>query len=267
MTDIQKVVLELLIEIDRICRKNKIEYALGYGSALGIVNFQGFIPWDEDADIIMTKDNWDKFVSACKIDLNQNKYVLDCFENNSKYDIFIPAKLRYKDSRVVEKFDSEYFTSHTENRGIFVDIQIIIPVENELNYLNLMRKFCKKSILNIPTNFLTKEKYKNKLKLFELNYIENNKNYNQKYRQTFLSGGQYFVEKKRNSHFYSTLFPVKECEFESHKFYSVNNIKQYCIDLYGEKCFNYLEYSDKLKKSKFKKYKIYDKERGKNINH
>jgi len=44
MTEYQKILLDILIELDRICRKNDIEYALSYGTTLGVLNFGGFIP-------------------------------------------------------------------------------------------------------------------------------------------------------------------------------------------------------------------------------
>ena len=49
--DIQEIVFSIILEIDRVCRKNDIPYALAFGSALGLYNYQGFIPWDDDADI------------------------------------------------------------------------------------------------------------------------------------------------------------------------------------------------------------------------
>ena len=61
MTDLQKELLKLLKEIDGICRENGIEYYLAAGTVLGAVRHHGFLPWDDDADIYMTKENWEKF--------------------------------------------------------------------------------------------------------------------------------------------------------------------------------------------------------------
>ena len=51
--DVQKVLLEMMLDIDKVCKKNHIEYFLVSGSALGAVRHHGFIPWDDDLDIGM----------------------------------------------------------------------------------------------------------------------------------------------------------------------------------------------------------------------
>ena len=56
---IQDIIFLIFLEIDRICRKNKIPYALSFGSALGLYNYGGFIPWDDDGDIAINYDDYD----------------------------------------------------------------------------------------------------------------------------------------------------------------------------------------------------------------
>lgn len=58
---LQKVELEMLIEIDRICRKNNIKYSIMYGTLLGAVRNGGFIPWDDDCDIMFKRNEYEKF--------------------------------------------------------------------------------------------------------------------------------------------------------------------------------------------------------------
>ena len=50
---VQDIVFQIILEIDRICRKHKIDYALSFGSALGLYKYGDFIPWDDDADIVI----------------------------------------------------------------------------------------------------------------------------------------------------------------------------------------------------------------------
>lgn len=58
--------LELIVEVDRICRKYNINYSLDGGTLLGAVRHKGFVPWDEDADVIFTRHEYAKFYRACK---------------------------------------------------------------------------------------------------------------------------------------------------------------------------------------------------------
>ncbi len=71
----QNYLFNLLVEIDTICKKYDIEYFIDYGTTLGAVRHEGFIPWDDDIDINMTEDNYYKWVEACKKELDPKKRV------------------------------------------------------------------------------------------------------------------------------------------------------------------------------------------------
>lgn len=71
----QNYLVNLLLEIDTICKKYDIEYFIDYGTMLGAVRHEGFIPWDDDIDINMTEDNYYKWVEACKAELDPKKRV------------------------------------------------------------------------------------------------------------------------------------------------------------------------------------------------
>ncbi len=58
---VQELGVITLKEFDRICKKNDIEYFLGFGSLLGAVRHKGFIPWDNDIDVCLTRENYIKF--------------------------------------------------------------------------------------------------------------------------------------------------------------------------------------------------------------
>jgi len=64
MKQIQAKILEVMIYIDKLCRDNNVEYYIMGGTALGAVRHKGFIPWDDDLDIFMTPDNYEKFKSV-----------------------------------------------------------------------------------------------------------------------------------------------------------------------------------------------------------
>ena len=79
MTDInrhlQLVILSIAKDIDRLCRENGITYYLVGGSAIGAIRHQGFIPWDDDLDIIMDAKNYERFISTCRQKLDKEKYL------------------------------------------------------------------------------------------------------------------------------------------------------------------------------------------------
>ncbi len=70
MTPTQEHLFKLLLEIDDICERHGIEYFLDSGTVLGAVRHGGFLPWDDDLDIVMTEPNYDKFVEACEAELD-----------------------------------------------------------------------------------------------------------------------------------------------------------------------------------------------------
>lgn len=82
---LQKVELEMLIEVDRICRKNNIKYSIMYGTLLGAVRNGGFIPWDDDCDVVFKRDEYEKFFEACKKDLDTSKFFLQEHRTDPNY--------------------------------------------------------------------------------------------------------------------------------------------------------------------------------------
>lgn len=84
MTELQRRILDLVLEVDSICRENNIEYYIEGGSALGAMRQGGFLPWDDDADIAMTRDNWDKFCYVMTHNPPPGRSIESC-EMNSEY--------------------------------------------------------------------------------------------------------------------------------------------------------------------------------------
>lgn len=102
-TDLRKlqlIELEMLAEVDRICRKNNIQYSIDGGTLLGAVRHQGFIPWDDDADIVFTRREYAKFYRACKKDLDRSRFFLQEYRTDDNYR-WGYAKLRRKGTEFV----------------------------------------------------------------------------------------------------------------------------------------------------------------------
>ena len=107
-----------LLEIRRICDKYNIQYSLAYGTLLGAVRHKGFIPWDDDVDVIMTRDNYNKFHYACQFDLDPHFY-LESMDNNTKYSLLFP-KLCLRGTKMTDYFSDGGGVHY----GIWVDIFI-----------------------------------------------------------------------------------------------------------------------------------------------
>ena len=69
---LQLVILDIIKDIDIVCKNNGIEYYLLGGSAIGAIRHKGFIPWDDDLDIIMTHSNYNRFlyIIRCGTDMS-----------------------------------------------------------------------------------------------------------------------------------------------------------------------------------------------------
>ncbi|HZH72598.1 MAG TPA: LicD family protein [Mariniphaga sp.] len=111
---IKEIQLELLSKLDSFCRKNQIKYFLAYGTLLGAVRHQGYIPWDDDIDILMPRPDYKIFIK------NYNKTsidsrVYDCF-SDSQYPYFM-AKLSSEKTRLEEETNVPY-----EKIGVNIDI-------------------------------------------------------------------------------------------------------------------------------------------------
>ena len=79
MTDLehlQQVILIIAKDIDELCKKYHIKYFLLGGSAIGAVRHKGFIPWDDDLDIVMDNENYQKFIKVCREELDKEKFYI-----------------------------------------------------------------------------------------------------------------------------------------------------------------------------------------------
>lgn len=118
---VHEIQLEMALEVKRICEKHAIKYSLIAGTLLGSIRHKGFIPWDDDLDIGMLREEYEKFVHVCSYELD-SKYFLQTWESDEGFALPI-AKLRRNKTKYVEK-NSSYSTLHS---GIYIDI---FPFDN-----------------------------------------------------------------------------------------------------------------------------------------
>ena len=121
LNHIHEVLLNVLEDFITICEENKIEYFCGFGTALGAIRHQGFIPWDDDLDVLMFRDEYYKFHEIMN---NKNeKYELLSFENEGFFRFLV--KLNLKNTKSGEPWDIN--TNFTLGLGLDIFILDNIP--------------------------------------------------------------------------------------------------------------------------------------------
>lgn len=122
LKEVQLIELEMIEEIDRICEKCHIHYCISAGTQLGAIRHQGFIPWDDDADIAFLRPEYEKFRKACETELDKERFYFQDYRNTPGYR-WGYGKLRRKGTEFVRlcQEDMPY------EQGIFVDI---MPYDN-----------------------------------------------------------------------------------------------------------------------------------------
>ena len=117
LRQVQMTELEILLEIDRICKKCGIHYNIIAGTMLGAVRHKGFIPWDDDADVAMLREEYERFRDACKAELDSSRFYFQDHICTPGYR-WGYGKLRRKNTL----FLREHQEHMPYEQGIFVDV-------------------------------------------------------------------------------------------------------------------------------------------------
>jgi lipopolysaccharide cholinephosphotransferase len=240
----QKVMLEILVEIHRICEENNITYWLDAGTLLGAIRHKGFIPWDDDCDVAMPRKDYEKFLKIA-----QEKLPKDMFLQTKSTEREYPlpwAKIRKNGTLLIETGETGKENYH---HGVFVDIfpcdyyesaDIIKKLQWARRTKDEKNKYSKGSLkrillglyanifLYIPIhNIEKKRKY----------LVEHRDEFNNKYNKylTYSADiGDAFVTKVDD------ILPVKltSCIFENKTFYTPNKSADVLRAMFGD---NYME--------------------------
>ncbi len=222
--DIQLANLVLLKEMDYVCKQNRLTYWLDFGTLLGAVRHKGFIPWDDDIDLGMPRDDYNKLIEAFKHSVRDSNIYVDFCECKNK-----PCQLILK-------------VKHKKCEHLFIDI---FPYDNMSKVLSHEEQLKETKKIKDLRQFLEKEycnvtQKENLIKILDQERVNLLKDYN--------SGSIYFWGIDYNHHWKNwfidknDIFPLKEVVFENLLFPCINNTESYLRKVYGD----YLKYPSKF---------------------
>lgn len=236
--EVQNKILEIMKYIDEICKKNSITYYLMGGTALGAVRHKGFIPWDDDLDIFMTPENYEKFKSIFH-NSYQDKYILQEWKTSKKYIEY--AKVRMNGTTFIE---NNYVDFKDMHHGIYVDIMILHKVPN-YKLIQLVNYYLSKYVTLVAlTQRNWRPKSMSQKLLFNITKISSNKlfmdfSYKQIYKYNDLKKNFkycYFITKANFNQgiFEPNVFEdPKEISFEDAAFMGPSNVENYLEVRFG----------------------------------
>ncbi len=153
--------IDLLEELKRVCKKYDLEYFADSGTLIGAVRHQGYIPWDDDIDIVMKRSDYNKLIEIAPREF-ENPYFLQ-----SAHSEIFPrgyARLRNSNTTVLTRYDF----GKNINHGIFIDI---FPLDNIPDNESVKRKWIQKIIIiskvlsaGCPGDFVTDVRWHTKIK-------------------------------------------------------------------------------------------------------
>jgi len=149
MKKIWKVELDMLQQVIEICEKRDIKYSLAGGSLLGAIRHKGFIPWDDDVDVVMMRNDYNRFIKIAEKELKP-PYFIQNYHTEPKY-YRGQSQIRNSDTTAMMYIDCFY----NFNCGIFIDIFPLDPIPDDpakqkrfLKKMTFIRRFCVRPVNN-----------------------------------------------------------------------------------------------------------------------
>jgi lipopolysaccharide cholinephosphotransferase len=145
LSALRAIQLDMLREIDRICRKHQIQYFLSGGSMLGAVRHGGYIPWDDDIDVAFLREEFEKFKAVAPDELD-SRFSYQSYTNQNGYHYFFD-RITANDTY----FASKYSDSYEMPKGISVDVFVYdaVPDSTAVQNLHWNRLMNKRLFMNV----------------------------------------------------------------------------------------------------------------------
>jgi len=214
----KKIMVDILISFDKLCKKYDLNYWLDYGTLLGAVRHRGFIPWDDDIDVCMPRDDYMKFIEIAEEEFGEKLFLQT--KKSDRYSPVHYAKLRDRNSTYIDKWEKDKNIRY--HQGIFIDIY---PV----NYIEPRFKNYYRNILYVSKLFANryiKIDFVAKIFIFILNKFHN------KDASLVVLGAEGMVWDIECDK--SDIFPLKRLDFEGFSFPVPNNYQKHLTKIYGE---------------------------------
>lgn len=238
--EIKEIELKILENIHSICQNKKINYYLCGGTLLGAIRHNGYIPWDDDIDIFMFRDDYDKFINYMK---SQNKYKNLIVKDSDDEEYYYPF------AKIVDNTTIAIQEDNNTKQGIWVDV---FPLNYLPNDITKSKKIIKKwyvyrsLIISMTTNLShAKKNIKFFLKFFLKMYSKfiGKKRIQKKYNK-ILNECQNYNHSKYVACVWPTygikeilsvekIKPKKLYKFENKKFYGPKDYDYYLKKIYG----------------------------------
>jgi len=245
LRNVQLIELDILIEFDRICRKNNIKYTLAGGTLLGAIRHNGFIPWDDDIDVSMLRKDYDKFLKVQEKELKHEKYVIEAMDiSDDCWRLY--AKLKRKNTTYSDIASNRSI----DEQQIWIDIFPIDNIKNNnfFSKLYYMRVYILKILMMYKSGYIksSNDKRKNKLvkyikiisKFYNINSLKRRLNkYIQKYNNldtdylACFAGVYARKEIVKKEYYYNG---IEEHLFENNNFYILKEYDKYLTHFYGD---------------------------------
>lgn len=136
--ELKSLQLQILDDIHTFCIKHKLRYFLAYGTLIGALRHQGYIPWDDDIDIMMPRPDYDKFIEL--YNQKDSPFRIVCLENNNDYDLPFG---KVHDSRTL-MVESMYNSKPTY--GVYIDL---FPLDGYSDAKTVLKAQRLRNILNV----------------------------------------------------------------------------------------------------------------------